>query len=192
MTLPQDSKDWQKPFQFYPKEPVWDIQKKWVLEIGPGNGKFITWFAKQNPQKLFIAIELRNLRYQGVGEKLNEEQIENLITIHGDARYCLPYLFKKESLEEIYILFPDPWFKRRHYKHRLINPERVQLFYELLQKDGKIFFATDYTQYAEWVKKCFSENQWSFEEGKSLYPTYFETKWKKLGREIHYYCFQKK
>jgi len=192
MTLTHEPKDWQKPFQFFPSSPLWDLQKEWVLEIGPGNGKFTLWFAQENPQKLVIAIELRNMRFQGVGEKSTQAQLENLIAIHGDARYCLPHLFKEQSLGEIYILFPDPWFKRRHHKHRLINPERVQLFYELLKPQGKIFFATDYTQYAEWVKKCFQEKQWQFEEGKSLYPTYFETKWKKLGREIHYYCFVKR
>lgn len=167
------------------------MSKEWVLEIGPGNGKFITWIASQNPQKLFIALELRNMRFQGVNEKTEKSKIENIITIHGDARYCLPYVFEANSLSEIYVLFPDPWFKRRHHKHRMINEERSKLFHSLLKKNGKVFFATDHSEYAAWVKKSFLENEWNFEEGKSLYPTYFETKWKKIGRSIHYFVFHK-
>lgn len=188
----EEELNWQKPFQFYPYPPPWDVGKDWILEIGPGNGKFITWLASQNPEKLFIAVELRNMRYQGVGEKSKKAAIENIITVHGDARYCLPYLFEAESLSEIYILFPDPWFKRRHYKHRLINSERAELFHSFLKKNGKVFFATDHEDYAAWVKKSFSKEKWNFEEGKSLYPTYFETKWKKMGRQIHYFLFTKK
>ncbi len=183
---------WQKPFRFFPKNPVWDETKDWVLEIGPGNGKFITWLAAQQPQKLFIAVELRNMRFQGVGTKSEKAAIENIISVHGDARYCLPYVFKEKTLTEIYILFPDPWFKRRHYKHRLINTERTELFHSLLKKDGKVYFASDNQDYAAWVKKSFPEEKWKFEEGNSLYPTYFETKWKMLGRSIHYFVFVKK
>ncbi len=188
----ENKEDWKQPFRFYPTPPPWDKNKEWVLEIGPGNGKFITWFAAQHPAKLFIAVELRSMRYESVGEKTLKSKADNLITVHGDARYCLPYIFEDESLSEIYILFPDPWFKRRHHKHRLINPERAELFHRLLKKDGKLFFASDNAPYAEWVKKSFPESQWNLEEGKSLYPTYFETKWKKLGREIQYFVFQKK
>ena len=183
--------DYQKPFQFHPHPPPWDKNKKWVLEIGPGNGKFITWLAAQHPQKLFIAVELRNMRFQGVGKKSLRSKIENITTVHGDARYCLPYVFEKNSLTEIYILFPDPWFKRRHYKHRLINAERTELFHALLKKNGKVYFASDNKDYAEWVQKSFSKEKWKFEEGKSLYPTYFETKWKKMGREISYFLFKR-
>lgn len=171
--------------------PPWDSSKEWILEIGPGNGHFINWMAAQHPSKLFIALELRNLRYQSVGAKSSKARLENLVSVHGDARYCLPYLFEKESLSQIYILFPDPWFKRRHYKHRLINAERAQLFHSLLKPGGKLFFATDNDDYAAWVRKSFPEGAWRFEEGQSLYPTYFETKWKKLGRSIHYFVFKK-
>ncbi len=187
-----ENTEWQQPFRFYPENPVWDENKDWVLEIGPGNGKFITWLAAQHPQKLFVALELRFMRHQGVGQKSDKAKISNIISVHGDARYCLPHLFKKESLNEIYILFPDPWFKRRHLKNRLINPERTELFHSLLKKQGKVFFATDNHSYAEWVKTSFTEKDWKFEEGQSLYPTYFETKWKALGRNLHYFVFHKK
>lgn len=188
----KDEKEWAKPFRFFPPEPVWDSKKDWVLEIGPGNGKFINWIAAENPQKLFVALELRSLRYQSVGQKAQSSKIENIISVHGDARYCLPHLFEEKSLAEIYILFPDPWFKRRHFKNRLINPERVELFHSLLKKNGKLFFASDNEDYANWVRNSFPEKKWKFEEGQSLYPTYFETKWKKMGRKIHYFVFNKK
>lgn len=138
------------------------------------------------------------MRFQKILQKIEKLKREakvpalgfphNVILIHGDARHCLGPLFQKHPLSEIYILFPDPWFKRRHHKHRLINPERVGLFQQLLQAQGKIFFATDDTEYTEWVKACFQAQGWRLEEGQSLYPTYFETKWKKMGKKIDYLC----
>lgn len=185
------SKDWQKPFQIYPHLP----DKKtndWILEVGPGNGKFILWMAASHPQKTFFALELRNMRYQNVVDKTKASNLENLVSIHGDARYCLPEIFQPNQLDEIYILFPDPWFKRRHYKHRLINEERTELFHKILKEEGKAWVATDDAHYAEHIQKVFLEKHWDRQEGKSLFPTYFETKWKKMGRTIHYFCFVKK
>lgn len=186
-----NAQDWQKPFQISPGFPE-RKSSDWILEIGPGNGKFILWMAKNHPQKTFFALELRNMRYQNVVEQTQIQSLNNLVAVHGDARYCLTELFKPGQLSEMFILFPDPWFKRRHYKHRLINEERTQLFHSLLQEKGKVWVATDYTHYAEQIAKVFSKDLWDLEEGKSLFPTYFETKWKKMGREIHYFCFVKK
>lgn len=187
-----NSKDWQKPFQISSEIPPFTKSSEWILEIGPGNGKFILWMAEKHPQKTFFALELRNMRYQNVLEKTKSAALTNLISIHGDARYCLAEFFPKERLNEIFILFPDPWFKRRHYKHRLINEERTELFHQLLKESGKVWVATDFTHYADQIQKVFSKEKWEIQESKSLFPTYFETKWKKMGRDIHYFCFKKK
>ncbi|MBF0492275.1 MAG: tRNA (guanosine(46)-N7)-methyltransferase TrmB [Deltaproteobacteria bacterium] len=185
-------KDWQKPFQIFPALPDIQNTSDWILEIGPGNGKFILWMAQNHPQKTFFTLELRNMRYQNVVEKTKKLKLNNLISVHGDARYCLTELLEKETLSEIFILFPDPWFKRRHYKHRLINEERTELFHKLLKTVGKVWVATDDAPYAEHIQQVFLEKHWEIQEGKSLFPTYFETKWKKMGRTIHYFCFVKK
>lgn len=171
--------------------PNWDAGKEWILEIGPGNGKFLLWMAESNPQKLFIATEIRNMRYRKIAKKVEEGNLKNVVLIHGDARHCLPHLFEGQRLSEIYVLFPDPWPKRRHNKHRLLNGERIDLFHEILKKGGSVFIATDHAHYAEQIKKIFPEEKWRREEGRSLYPTYFETKWKNLGREIFYFRFVK-
>jgi len=182
---------WKKPFQISPENPIWDEGKPWVLEIGPGNGKFLLWLAEQHPHQLHIAIEIRNMRFQNLAKKARENRLNNIIAIHGDARHCLPFLFKGPCLDEAYILFPDPWPKRRHNKHRLLNLERTDELYELLKPGGRVWVATDHDHYSAQIQKVFPSDRWKYEEGKSFYPTYFETKWVKMGRKIHYFCFKK-
>jgi len=182
---------WKKPYQFFPLNPVWDESMEWVLEIGPGNGKFLLWLAEQNPHQLHIAVEIRNMRFQNLAQKAREKGLKNLIVIHGDARHCLSFLFHHPCLTEAFILFPDPWPKRRHHKHRLLNTERTEQLHEILKSKGRVWVATDHDEYSGQIRSVFPPEKWKYEEGKSLYPTYFETKWKKLGREIHYFCFRK-
>jgi len=183
--------EWQRPYQILPSSQCWDETKDWCLEIGPGNGKFLLWVAEQNPQNLYIAVEIRNMRFQNVAEKAKAKGLKNLIAIHGDARYCLPHLLRPRCLAEAFILFPDPWPKRRHNKHRLLNRERTDQIYDFLKPKGRIWIATDHDHYSEQIRSVFPNDRWEAQEGISLYPTYFETKWKKLGREIFYFCFGK-
>ncbi|MBL7684845.1 MAG: hypothetical protein JNK65_02290 [Deltaproteobacteria bacterium] len=180
---------WKKPYQVYPPKNEWDSQKEWILEIGPGNGKFIVWMAENFKNKTMIAVELRNMRFQHVVELAKEKNLSNLHAVHGDARYCLEELFTENSLSEIFILFPDPWPKRRHNKHRLLCETRTDLFYSLLKKGGKVWSATDHPEYARQIAEVFPHEKWIHEEGKSHFPTYFETKWKKMGLPIHYFGF---
>jgi tRNA G46 methylase TrmB len=60
-----------------------------------------------------------------------------------------------------------------------------------LKTGGAVWVATDDSHYAGQIQKVFPEEKWSYKPGRSLYPTYFETKWKNLGRDIHYFCFGK-
>ncbi len=178
-------------FDTYPQPPLYDSFSDWVLEIGPGNGAFLSWLAPQHPHKLFIAIELKRGRYFRIREKIDTIPLGNVQLIHGDARYSLPKILKPECLSEAYILFPDPWPKRRHNKHRLINEERVRLIHSSLKPGGSLWIATDHPDYSSQISSVFDPKMWKLQEGKSLYPTYFETKWKRMGLSIHYFCFVK-
>jgi tRNA (guanine-N7-)-methyltransferase len=192
----------EKPIEFFPSDPPWDSNKEWVLEIGPGKGEFLLWVAEENPEILCIGIEIKKSRFLKIVKKLSphpdplpkerEKTPNNILLIKGDARQCLPKIFETGCLTEVYILFPDPWPKRRHHKHRLLKPEIVEQVHTFLKPGGRIWIATDHSDYSAQIKSVFPSDRWSFKEGRSLYPTYFETKWKNLGREIYYFCFERK
>ncbi len=162
------------------------------MEIGPGKGEFLLWLSPQHPQKQLIAIEIKNGRFCKISEKIKTLGLANTIMVKGDARECLAELFKPDCLSEIYILFPDPWPKRRHHKHRLLKEELVSQLYTFLKPGGAVWVATDHDDYSKQIQSVFPSEHWAYQPGQSLYPTYFETKWKKLGKEIHYFCFNKK
>jgi len=163
-----------------------------VLEIGPGKGEFLLHLAEQEPKTTFIAIEIRGGRFAKIGKRADSRALKNFHMIHGDARECLTRLFRPALFERIYVLFPDPWPKRRHSKHRLLKPELLAHLREFLKPGGAIYNATDAGFYSEEIVSAFEEVG-GFERHRieSLYPTYFEKKWKALGREIDYWKFVK-
>jgi tRNA (guanine-N7-)-methyltransferase len=121
------------------------------LEIGFGGGEHLAWQAARHPAAGFLAAEyfitgvaslLGQLRAAGSGAPLR--------LYIGDARdllECLP----DAALDRIFILFPDPWPKRRHHKRRLIQSATVALLARALKDGGELRFATDDPGYLDWA-----------------------------------------
>ena len=181
----------EKPLEFYPKEPDLRVPGEWALEIGPGKGEFLLWLAQEQPRKNFVALEIKKRRFLKISKKIETLGLKNVTIARGDARLCLLNLVPHGLLAEAFVLFPDPWPKRRHHKHRLLNLERTEELHRLLKPGGAVWVATDDPHYAGQIRSVFPQERWSYKPGRSLYPTYFETKWKNLGREIHYFYFGK-
>src|SRR3989338_8606608 len=92
-----------------------------TLEIGPGRGDFLFWLAEENPLKTVHAIEYKRKRYDKLVRRLETRGLSNVRLYLGDARTVLPVEFPDLSLERVFILFSDPWPKRRHARHRLFQ-----------------------------------------------------------------------
>ena len=181
-----------KDLEFLPTPPSLEAAGPWVLEIGPGKGEFILHLAEQEPHTHFIAVEIRRGRFQKIAKRAAARGLKNLTLVLGDARECLTRLFRPALFDRIYVLFPDPWPKRRHSKHRLLKPELLQQLRDFLKPGGAVFNATDAGFYSEEIVDAFEEVG-GFEKQaiESLYPTYFEKKWKEMGRAIDYWKFVK-
>jgi tRNA (guanine-N7-)-methyltransferase len=181
-----------KDLRFLPSEPPLAGHAPLVLEIGPGKGEFLLHMAAAEPKTTFVAVEIKRGRFEKIAKKAAGLKLENLYMVLGDARECLTRLFKPELFDRIYVLFPDPWPKRRHSKHRLLKPELLANLRDFLKPGGSIYNATDAGFYSEEIVKAFDEvGGFRREAIESLYPTYFEKKWKALGREIDYWRFVK-
>lgn len=160
------------------------------LEIGPGNGAFVMQQCQNHPDQHFIAVEKKFKRFQIVYRRAEQLKITNLTVICGDARVVLHTLLNGLVFQAIYILFPDPWPKRAHAKHRLIKPYFVEFLKSFLSESGILYFATDEPNYAEESLKYFSQSkEFHMQAFDSLFSTYFEQKWKRMGRNIHYFSF---
>lgn len=119
-----------------------------VAEIGFGNGENLLALAASRPEEDFLGIEVHR---PGVGRlllQLEERDLGNVRVVCHDAVEVLGRYLGGRCLDEILILFPDPWPKKRHHKRRLIQPPFVALLVERLKSGGALRLATDWEPYA--------------------------------------------
>lgn len=119
-----------------------------ALEIGFGNGENLLALAVAHPERDFIGVEVHRA---GVGHLLlraDEAGLRNLRVICHDAVEVLERYIAPGSLDEVLVLFPDPWHKKRHHKRRLIQPAFVDLVVSRLRPGGRLQLATDWEPYA--------------------------------------------
>ena len=124
--------------------------KKFVLEIGFGGGEHLAARAKAHPDSGFIGCEPF---LNGVAKLLlsiSEENLENIRIYHDDARNVLEAL-APETLDEIYLLYPDPWHKLRHNKRRFVSQENLQSLFRALKPGGQLLVASDIPDYVSWT-----------------------------------------
>lgn len=119
-----------------------------TLEIGFGNGENLVALAAAHPERNYLGVEVHR---PGVGRlllALEERALRNVRLICRDAVEVLEQHVSPASLDEILILFPDPWPKKRHHKRRLMQPAFVALLAGALAEGGVLRCATDWRPYA--------------------------------------------
>ena len=121
--------------------------KKNIIDVGSGKGESTLFLAKKNPDALIIAIEIFWDGNINLCKQLSKLKLYNVKTFSTNVLKLFDNLNKDGFFNEIWILFPDPWPKKKHYKRRLINDNFFTKVYPYLKKDGKIFIATDSSSY---------------------------------------------
>jgi tRNA (guanine-N7-)-methyltransferase len=119
-----------------------------TLEIGFGNGEHLASLATAHPERDYFGIEVHR---PGVGHLLllaATNNLTNVRTSSHDAVEVLREQIGEGSLDEVLVLFPDPWHKKRHHKRRLIQPPFVELIASRLRQGGVLRLATDWEEYA--------------------------------------------
>jgi len=120
--------------------------KKIVIEVGFGNGDYLINNAKKNPHILYIGSEVYINGIAKVLKYIVNSNTNNIKLCGINFLYLLESL-KLKTIDEIYIINPDPWPKKRHNKRRLLNLDNLVSMYKLLKKNGKIFITTDSKKY---------------------------------------------
>ncbi|HET7753290.1 MAG TPA: tRNA (guanosine(46)-N7)-methyltransferase TrmB [Anaeromyxobacteraceae bacterium] len=130
--------------------PGWDsaADGPLELEIGSGHGGYALAFARLRPHATLVAIEQRRAFAAALAAKAEKRGHRNLHAICGDARLLVPRLFRAGSLAAVHVHFPDPWWKRRHERRRLLDPSMARLILQLLAPGGHLDFRTDVERYA--------------------------------------------
>ena len=120
------------------------------LEIGFGGGEHLAGQAGRHPRATLIGAEPFLNGAASALRHIDEAGLTNVRLHVGDARDILDRL-PDASLDRVFILFPDPWPKVRHHKRRLIQPAFVADLVRVLVPSGRLRFATDWADYADWA-----------------------------------------
>jgi len=188
------------PIEFYPVLPEPFVAD--VLEIGPGRGDFLLAQAERFPEQQFVAVELGKKRHLKLIRRIEKRQLRNVALICGDARLVLPRFVPSASVGSIVVLFPDPWPKRRHAFHRLLQPPFLVELARCLKAGGHLFLRSDVEEYVVWVKghaekmmgfrvidDCWPYGPVRGEAGKTL--SLFADRQTGLGYQIHGLCLER-
>lgn len=167
-----------------------------VVEIGCGNGHFLTRQALNNPDKNYFGIDLKDYRIVKGRMKEIAANIPNTFWINAEAETAITRMFEEKSIHTIYMTFPDPWPKKRHHKHRLFKKEFIDLIYSRLEDGGRFIFITDHEEYYEWCMDLLKgEERFSVKTGEysqELTESAFGDIWKKENRSFFSFTMEKK
>ena len=159
------------------------------VEIGFGRGDFIVKLAKENPEKNFLGIELSQISVDKLLRRVERENLKNVYCTRIDAYWGFFLLFEDEQVQNIYMNYPDPWFKKRHHKRRLTTPERLYIFAKRLRTEGEIRIRSDNRDFIEFtietakLLKCFEIDEGILDVKEPL--TKYEEKWLSMGRTLY-------
>ena len=129
-------------------DAVFGRQAPHTLEIGFGNGEHLAALAAAHPQRDYFGVEVHR---PGVGHLLMLAATNNLTNLRASSHDAVEVLrdqIAPRALDEVLVLFPDPWHKKRHHKRRLIQPPFVELIASRLATGGVLRLATDWEEYA--------------------------------------------
>lgn len=170
------------------------------IEYCSGNGSWIVQKALDFQDTNWIAVELKFERVKKIWSKMKHRSLKNLWIICGEAQLATSHFISPKLIEEIYINFPDPWPKKRHWKHRLLQESFFKEMDRILKPQGKFTFVTDDIDYSEVVIQDvhqFSSFTSRFQnpsyqtELPNYGSSYFEDLWRSKGKEIRYHQWQK-
>jgi tRNA (guanine-N7-)-methyltransferase len=126
------------------------------VDLGCGRGDYAWQRAAGFPDIHVVALETRRKWITRLRQRCRQAGVNNLRAIRCDATQDLPVLFARNSVRGFTIHHPDPWWKKRHHKRRLVNPHVVLQMAEILQTGGFVYLQTDVPDLAEEIRAVFS------------------------------------
>jgi tRNA (guanine-N7-)-methyltransferase len=119
------------------------------IEIGSGKGLFLLRAAEQFPDRDFLGIELAGKYARFAAARLARSRVANAVVAHGDAMAVVSDLPPDASVAAVHVYFPDPWWKKRHHKRRIMNDLFLRNVQRVLSPGGRLHFWTDVLEYFE-------------------------------------------
>ena len=170
-----------------------------IVEIGFGNGDFLIHLAETNPDCNILGLEISSQSMDKAEAKIEKRGLNNARAIHARAETALSHLLAPETVQAFHINNPDPWFKKKHHRRRLIKRATVDLLTSRLAPGGQLHLATDILDYAGMAHEVLSrtsglsnrfEAPWVKEIAGRI-QTKYEIKGYREGRSAHFFCYER-
>lgn len=133
-----------------------------VLELGAGSGEFALEWLERNPTVNYLALEIKGERISKILRGIDKKNLEQLKILPINFKWILLEILPEHFFDMVVINFPDPWPKRRHWKHRLVDVDFPEKLKYLMRPGAVVHLATDYGPYARRILSIFRKNP-SFE-----------------------------
>ena len=143
-----------------------NLFKKIIIEVGFGDGEHLIKSALSNPKVLFVGSEVYVNGVAKVLKKILEHDIKNIRLCGMNFVYLLNIL-NQNSIDELKIINPDPWDKKRHFKRRLINLENIIKIIGIVKNKYASYITTDSESYFNYINEIFSSNSKIIHENKN-------------------------
>ena len=129
------------------------------VELGCGDASFLVEYARRNPGRNFIGVERLLGRIQKLDRKGRRAGLTNLRGVRIESSYFLQYLLPPRTATALHIYFPDPWPKKKHRRHRLINEGFPALARATLESGGTVYLRTDDADYFAQMTEVFAASK---------------------------------
>lgn len=190
-----------------PRQPIKDIRghfpndvnEVW-LEIGFGAGEHLLWQARENPETGFLASEPYINGIAKVLAAIDRDEIGNIRLYDDDVHHLFDSL-PDDLLSRVFILFPDPWPKKRHNKRRIISDFLIDHLARLMGPGAELRFASDIPDYVDWTLRHMQKSPafaWTArtpDDWRRRPPDWPETRYEKkaveAGRTASYLSFRR-
>lgn len=190
------------PLNFYKTLDKIDFNSVWPdfngvmdLEIGFGRGLFLCHYAERNPGRHLMGVEVRKSIVTVLQERVDALKLPNIYLVHGTGQRCLEDLIEDNTVQNVFVFHPDPWFKKRHYKRRVINPLLMDTLTLKMKNGGRLYLSTDVSELWDYMTGVISQYP-AFSEIKdpAFKDTYYKTHWQLFsdrdGRASHFSVFE--
>lgn len=166
------------------------------VDVGSGKGRFLLARARARPGTPFLGIDRLLSRVRQIERKAEREKLGNVRVLYADAGYAIRHLLPAGSVSVFYVLFNDPWPKRRHVDRRMVNEEFADAMCRALRAGGLIHIATDDAGYFSAISRQMSGDK-RFESAPVFEPseaerTDYELQWMREKRSISRCSFRKR
>ncbi len=138
-----------KPPTLFPKTQPLEV------ELGCGDASFLVEYAERNRGRNFVGVERLLGRIAKLNRKGRVRGLANLRGVRIESAYFLQYLLPPHAAAALHIYFPDPWPKKKHRKHRLINESFPALARQALAAGGMVYLRTDDADYFQQMNEVF-------------------------------------